>query len=121
MQQERSDPSPQERTDRLARSALIAAVTGWVLVAVAALVAATRSGPVPEEVATDGGSTAVGLIGLVGAIGLVAGIGRGAVALGRIRSGQANGRALALWAIVLGAVPFVAVLVLGALTLVTQA
>lgn len=121
MQQERPEPSEPGRPDRLARSALVAAVAGWVLVAVAALVAATRSGPVPDEVATDAGSTAVGLIGLVGALGLVAAVGRGAVALGRIRAGQATGRTLARWAVALGAVPFVAVLVLGVLTVLTHA
>ncbi|MBU4215446.1 MAG: hypothetical protein KJ792_12410 [Actinobacteria bacterium] len=112
---------PSAPTNRLARSALIAAAAGWVLVAVAAIVAATRSGPVPDAVATDGGSTAVGLIGLIGAIGLVAGVGRGAMALSRIRSGQETGRSLALWAIALGAVPFIVVLLLGVATVLTHA
>lgn len=105
---------------RLARSALVAAVVGWVLVAVAAVVAATRTGPVPQEVASDAGSTAVGLIGLVGAIGLVAAMGRGVMALSRIRAGQATGRTSARWAVALGVAPFVVVLGLGVLTLLTH-
>ncbi|WP_159809774.1 hypothetical protein [Cellulomonas citrea] len=109
-----------EPDGRLARTALVAAVLGWVLIAVAAVVAATRTGPVPQEVASDAASTAVGLIGLVGAIGLVAGMGRGVMALSRIRAGQATGRASARWAVALGAAPFVVVLGLGVLTLLTH-
>lgn len=113
-----------EPDGRLARSALVAAILGWALVAVAAVVAATRTGPVPQEVASDAGSTAVGLIGLVGAIGLVAGMGRGVMALSRIRAGRATGRATgrasARWAVALGAAPFVVVLGLGVLTLLTH-
>lgn len=109
-----------EPDGRLARSALVAAILGWALVAVAAVVAATRTGPVPQEVASDAGSTAVGLIGLVGAIGLVAGMGRGVMALSRIRAGRATGRASARWAVALGAAPFVVVLGLGVLTLLTH-
>ena len=104
---------------RLARSAFVSACTGWVLLIVAAAIVSRRSGPVPERLATDGVSTVVGLVGLAGALALIAGIGRGALALLRIRSGQAAGRARARWAVVLGAVPFVLVLFLGVVALLT--
>lgn len=104
---------------RLARSAFLAACTGWGLLIVAAVIVALRSGPVPEKFATDGVSTVVGLVGLAGVLLLIAGIGRGALALLRIRSGQAEGRTRARWAVVLGAAPFVLVLALGVVTLAT--
>jgi hypothetical protein len=110
---------PADPDARLATSALVAAGAGWLLIIIAALLATTRSGPVPDTVATDGVSTAVGLIGLVGAIGLIAGVGRGAVALNRARSGPAGVRTRAWWAVGLGAAPFVLVLALGVVGLVT--